>query len=96
MLKRPKYLMIFRVEFLKAKFGVGIIKCITFSDWCFPGGSVIKNPPANCRRHKRYRFDPWVRKSTWSQKWQHIPAFLPGNFHRQRSLVGYRSGGHKD
>ena len=26
-----------------------------------PGGSVVKNPPANqCRRR---RFDPWVRKT---------------------------------
>ena len=24
---------------------------------------MVKNLPAQCRRHKRYRFDPWVRKS---------------------------------
>ena len=29
----------------------------------FPGGSVVKNVPANGgRRWKRHRFNPWVRK----------------------------------
>ena len=52
----------------------------------FPGGSVVKNPPANagdagdsgsisglipCRR-----------------KWQHTPVFLPGKSYGQRRLVG--------
>ena len=69
-----------------------VIKCMTLSDCCFRGGSVIKNPPARCRRHKRYRFNPWVRNSPWSQKGQPIPAFLPGKFHRKSSLVGYRPG----
>ena len=25
----------------------------------------------------------------WSRKWQPSPVFLPGEFHGQRSLVGY-------
>ena len=25
----------------------------------------------------------------WRRKWQSIPVFLPGEFHGQRSLVGY-------
>ena len=29
----------------------------------FPGGSAVKNLPANARRHRRCRFDPWVRKT---------------------------------
>ena len=28
----------------------------------------------------------WVRKNPWSRKWQPAPIFLPGSFHRQRSL----------
>ena len=28
-------------------------------------------------------------------KWHFIPGFLPGKFHRQRSLVGYGPGHHK-
>ena len=27
--------------------------------WDFPGGTVVKNPPANARGH---RFDPWSGK----------------------------------
>ena len=50
----------------------------------FPGGSVVKNAPAQCRRS---RFVPWVRKISWRKKWQHT-LFLPGKFHGQRSLVG--------
>ena len=42
-----------------------------------------------CRRHRRYKFNPWVRKIPWSRKWQSTPVFLPGKFHGQRSLAGY-------
>ena len=38
------------------------------------------------------RFDPWVRKMPWRRKWQPTPVFLPGKFHRQKSLVGYSTG----
>ena len=34
-------------------------------------------------------FDPWVRKIPWRREWQPTPVFLPGEFHGQRSLVGY-------
>ena len=42
------------------------------------------------------RFDSWVGKIPWSREWLPTPIFLPGKFHRQRSLAGYRSGGLKD
>jgi len=51
---------------------------------------VVKNPPANIG-DKRCGFDPWVRKIPWSRKWQPTRVFLPGKFHGQRSLVGYKS-----
>ena len=41
-------------------------------------------------------FNPWVRKIPWSRKWQPTPAFLPGEPHGQRSLVGYSLWGHKE
>ena len=41
------------------------------------------------RRHKRYRFNPWVGKTPWSRKWQMVPIFLPGQSPGQRSLAGY-------
>ena len=56
----------------------------------FPGGASSKESSCQCRRHKRHKFNPWVKKIPWRRKWQSIPVFLPGNFHGQRSLVGYR------
>ena len=32
-------------------------------------------------------FNPGVRKSPWRRKWLHIPVYLPGEFHGQRSLA---------
>ena len=28
----------------------------------FPGGAVVKNPPANAGDGRRRRFDPWIGK----------------------------------
>ena len=56
---------------------------------------MVKNLPANVG-DTRCRFDPWVRKIPWSRKWQPIPVFLPGEFHRQRSLAGYSLWGRKE
>ena len=44
----------------------------------FPGGSVVKNPPADVGDAG---FDPWVGKILWSRKWQPPPVFLPGKSH---------------
>ena len=38
---------------------------------------------------QRHRFDPWVGNVAWRRKWQPTGEFLPGEFHGQRSLVGY-------
>ena len=46
-----------------------------------------------CRRHRRRRFDPGVRKIRWRRKWQPTPVFLPGKFLGQRSLAGYHPRG---
>ena len=42
-----------------------------------------------CKRHKEWRFNPWIGKIPWSRKLQPTPVFLPGKFHGQRNLVGY-------
>ena len=47
-------------------------------------------------RCRRCKFDPRVRKSHWSRKWQPSPVFLPGNFHGQRTLASYSPWGHKE
>ena len=46
---------------------------------------MVKNPPAM----QEIGFDPWVGKFPWRRKWQPTPVFLLGEFHGQRSLVGY-------
>ena len=56
---------------------------------------MVKNSPAKAG-DARLSFDPWVRKIPFSRKWQPVPMFLPGNFHGQRSHVGYSSWGHKE
>ena len=48
-----------------------------------------KEPACQCRRHKRLRFDPWVRKISLRRSWQPIQVFLPGKSHGQRSLADY-------
>ena len=42
-----------------------------------------------CLQCRRPRFDPWVSKVPWRREWQPTLVFLPGEFHAQRSLVGY-------
>ena len=42
------------------------------------------------------RFDPWVGKIPWRREWQPPPVLLPGEFQRQRSLVGCSPWGHKE
>ena len=54
----------------------------------FPRGANGKEHACQCRRRKRCRFDPGVRKIPWRRAWQPTPVFWPGESHRQRSLVG--------
>ena len=57
---------------------------------------LVKNLPANAGRRKWRGFHPWVGKIPWRRAQQLTPAFLPGESHEQRSLVGYRPQGHKE
>ena len=59
----------------------------------FPGGESGKEPPCQCRRHKRPGLAPRVGKILWSRKWQPSLVFLPGESHRQKSLEGYSPWG---
>ena len=52
----------------------------------------VTNPP-QCRRPES---NPWVAKILWRRAWQPTPVFLPGEFHGQRSLVGYSPWGQKE
>ena len=57
----------------------------------FPGGSVVKNPPAKGDNG----FNPWVRKIPRIRKRQPTPVFLPWKSYGQRSLAGYSTQGCK-
>ena len=58
----------------------------------FPGGSHGRV----YRQCRRPGFNPWVGKMPRRRTWQPIPVFLTGEFHGQRSLVGYSPWGHKE
>ena len=62
----------------------------------FPDGASGKEPDCQCRRHKRYGFDPWVGKMPWRRKWQPSAVFFPGESHGQRSLKGYNPQGRQE
>ena len=55
----------------------------------FPGGAVVKNPPANAG-------DSGDRKTPWSRKWQPTPLFLPEKSHGQKSPAATVHGDHKE
>ena len=54
---------------------------------------MVKKIFLQCRRPW---FDPWVGKIPWRRKSQHTPVFLPGEFHGQGTLEGYRLWGCKE
>ena len=56
----------------------------------FPSGTVVKKLPVNAGdAGDKGSFYLRVRNLPWSRKWQPTPVFLPGKFHRQKSLAGY-------
>ena len=50
----------------------------------------MKSPPAV--QETQVRSLGW--EDSWGRKWLPTPVFLPGEFHRQRSLEGYSPWGH--
>ena len=42
----------------------------------FPGGTSGKESACQCRRHRRCRFDPWIRTMSWRGARQSTPVFL--------------------
>ena len=55
----------------------------------FMGGASGKESTCQCRRHKRWGFNSWVRMIPWRRAWSPTPVFLPGETHGQRRLAGY-------
>ena len=59
----------------------------------FPGGSVVKNLPANAGDTDLI---PGSGRFLGRRKWKPTPVFFPGEYHGQRSLVGYSPRGCKE
>ena len=69
--------------------------------WCnegFPGDSIDKEPTCQCRRRKRHRFNPWVRKIPWRRKWHPLQCFCLENPMGRRAWraksMGFQRVGH--
>ena len=62
-----------------------LLKIVVKRTWASLMVQTVKNLPAM----QETRFDRWVGKIPWRRKWLPTPAFLPGEFHGLRSLVGY-------
>ena len=58
----------------------------------FLGGSVVKNPPDNAGDAD---WTPGLGRFPGGGSGNPTPVFLPGKFHGQRSLAGYRPWGRK-
>ena len=64
----------------------------------FPGGSVIKNPPASAGDAGDMGSIPGLARSLGGGHWSGLepsPVFLSGKSHGQRSLTGYSPWGHE-
>ena len=61
---------------------------------------MVKNLPANAEDKRNVDLIPGLGRRTFSVPWrrarQPTPVFLPGEFHGQRSLVGYGPQGCKE
>ena len=51
----------------------------------FPTGTSGKEPTCQCRRHKRFEFDPWILKISWRRAQKPTPVFSPGESHGHRT-----------
>ena len=80
------------------QFYIGLVKCsFEFFHkllWNFLANAILIT--TQYRRRRRCRLDPLVRKIPWRREWQPTPVFLPGEFHGQKTLVGYSPQGHKE
>ena len=60
----------------------------------FPGGSGVKNPPANAGDSGDAGLIPGVKKLPWRRKWQPTPVFLPEESHDREDPGGLQPWGH--
>ena len=64
---------------------------------CFPGGAVVKNPPANAGDARYAGLTPGSGRSPGEGNGNPLQySFLPGEFHGQRNLAGCSPWGHQE
>ena len=69
---------------------------VTFTFTNFIWASLVAQMVKSLPAMEETGFDLWVRKIPWKRVWLPTLVFLPGEFHGQRSLVGYSPWGHKE
>ena len=62
----------------------------------FPGGSVVKNLPANAGDARGASSISGLGRSSLAEEMASFSVFLPGKFQGQKSLVGYSPRGGKE
>ena len=62
------------------------VSVVWASQWSLWKGTCLPMQEMTCRR---CGLDLCIGKIPWRRAWQSIPISLPGEFHGQRSLVGY-------
>ena len=62
----------------------------------YNGASLVAQTERVSLQCRRPGIDPWVGKIPWRREWQPTLVFLPGEFHGQRSLMGYSPWSHKE
>ena len=64
--------------------------------WSFPGGAVVKNPPANAKGARDRGSIPGLGRSPGLTSSKLLQCSWPGKVHGQRNLEGYSSWGQKE
>ena len=62
----------------------------------FPGGPVVRNPPASARDTRDICLTPGSGRSPGVGNGNRLAVFLPGKLHGQRSLSGYNPWNFKE
>ena len=57
---------------------------------------MVKNLPAMQATPGLIPGSTLSQEDPWRREWQPTPVLLPGEFHGQRSLVGYSPWGHRE
>ena len=76
-------------------FVLKILNRLAISYLGFPGGAVVKHPPA-MQKAQETQIQSLGQEDSPGEGWQPTPVFLTGKFHGQRSLASYSQWGCKE